>query len=186
MIVLVAIQPARGERVAGVGRAMVAADGRGGVPSAPPPPYSSSMNLDALKLINTPDDLPANLDEVPDDAYITTTVFAHLAEIKPESFRSMKVRSDKNHREGTSRPGDIPFTDEKIGNSPVWPMGVYRTWMKNRPGKGVGGGRPVGTKVAKKPQPPKRLELPAKCPHCDHEITGEDVLRQKQAAEAQA
>lgn len=75
---------------------------------------------------------------------------------------------------GAYKPGDMPAEDTKLGPSPLWKMSTYRAWEASRPGKGAGSGRRKGVKM--KPKPPKRLELPAPCPHCGHDITGQDIF----------
>lgn len=42
------------------------------------------------------------------------------------------------------KPGDLPPPDDTYGRSPVWKASTIKRWMRERPGRGVGGGRPVG------------------------------------------
>lgn len=133
------------------------------------------MNLNGQMFINTPGELPEDLDALDDDTLISSAVFAHLAGMKIESLRSMKTRSDKR-RATDPRPGDIPAAErQKIGNSPVWRLGVFRRWNANKPGHGAGGGRRPGFRPA-----PKKVDLPADCPHCGQEITGRDIKAQEE------
>lgn len=43
---------------------------------------------------------------------------------------------------GESRPGDMPPPAATFGRSPVWEPKAIDKWISNRPGRGVGGGRP--------------------------------------------
>lgn len=49
------------------------------------------------------------------------------------------------------KPGDMPPPDARFGNSPVWrPETIIRWYTVNRPGRGVGGGRPRKSKAQEK------------------------------------
>ena len=141
------------------------------------------MNLDKVTVVMSPDDLPDDIDTLDDGVYITSAVFAHLMNddkvVKPDSFQSMKSRAWKRHNTPAQRPGDIPYTDTRLGRSPVWSMGVFREWKTHRPGQGTGGGRRKGFRP-----PPTRVRLPHDCPHCGHGITGKDVQAQEGAKTA--
>lgn len=42
------------------------------------------------------------------------------------------------------RPGDLPPPDDIYGRSPVWKLSTINKFMRERPGRGTGGGRPLG------------------------------------------
>ena len=61
--------------------------------------------------------------------------------------------AEKNDDPTFIRPGDLPPPDETYGRSPVWKLSTIKKYMHDRPGRGAGGGRPVGW------SPPKKEEL---------------------------
>ncbi len=81
---------------------------------------------------------------------------------------------------GPVRQGDMPAADGKLGNSPYWTMGTFRKWKANRPGQGAGAGRPVGSGKGRA----VRVKLPITCPHCQHEITKDDMPQQEASQKA--
>lgn len=40
------------------------------------------------------------------------------------------------------RPGDLPIPDSHYRRQPLWEPATIQRWIENRPGQGVGGGRP--------------------------------------------
>ena len=68
---------------------------------------------------------------------------ARYANVTYNSVRTYHGRAEINRRNGTPKPGDMPPPDARFGNSPVWhPETIIRWYTVQRPGKGVGGGRP--------------------------------------------
>jgi hypothetical protein len=65
--------------------------------------------------------------------------------ITADSARTYHGRAQHNRRNGTPRPGDLPPADGRVGNSPVWDVSTIEDWILQRPGQGVGGGRPKTT-----------------------------------------
>ena len=62
--------------------------------------------------------------------------------ITADSARTYHGRAQHNRRNGTPRPGDLPEPDLIVAGRPAWTKETITTWAHNRPGKGVGGGRP--------------------------------------------
>lgn len=76
------------------------------------------------------------------------TNYLTLAEIAAELGWSIKTarwlhwQANSRRRNGQSRPGDLPAPDHRYGRTPVWHRQTIAAWRKQRPGPGVGGGRP--------------------------------------------
>ena len=58
------------------------------------------------------------------------------------SVRSYHINAEVRRHRGTSKPGDFPPPDNRFGRTPVWSSDTIDAWHANRPGRGVGGGRP--------------------------------------------
>lgn len=80
---------------------------------------------------------------------------AEVAEVKYRTMRNYHQTAERHRRLAEEsgdttliRPGDLPPPDGVpggvIGRSPVWKLSTIKKWMRDRPGRGVGGGRPVG------------------------------------------
>ncbi len=65
--------------------------------------------------------------------------------ITAQSARAYHGRAERNRRTGQPLPGDLPPADGRVGNSPVWDVSTIEDWILQRPGQGVGGGRPKTT-----------------------------------------
>jgi len=77
--------------------------------------------------------------------FLTLTDIAHLAGVEVVTARTYHTRATANRRAGTPKPGDLPAPDQVFGQSPVWTRDTIDTWLKQRPGRGAGGGRPRKT-----------------------------------------
>jgi hypothetical protein len=135
-----------------------------------------------MGILTDPAKIPADRSKIPDDDLIGTEVWAALQGVTMNTFYGQLSRSrahrkhDAGHpdEESAVRPGDMPESDERAGNAPLWYMRTYRAWEKQRPGqasslgktgRGSRGGRGAD----------KVVRLPIECPHCHHEITGADL-----------
>jgi hypothetical protein len=65
-----------------------------------------------------------------------------LTGIEVAVLQKYQSEARRREREGNPKPGDMPPPDERFSGSPVWKVQTIRAWQKNRPGRGVGGGRP--------------------------------------------
>ncbi|AWN03710.1 excisionase [Gordonia phage Jace] len=80
------------------------------------------------------------------DARVTRTKFldlagvARLVGVSEGSIRTYHTRATANRKAGTPKPGDLPEPDEIFGRSPVWKQTTIERFMRNRPGRGAGGG----------------------------------------------
>ena len=70
---------------------------------------------------------------------------AEVIGVSPRTVSSYATRARRRREAGTSRPGDFPPHDSTFGRTPVWHRDTIRKWIEDRPGKGVGGGRPWPT-----------------------------------------
>lgn len=76
------------------------------------------------------------------DDYLTLADLAQLLGVQTETISFYRA-----HSKPGKRYADHPFPaeDRKFGRSPVWSPGraeEIKTWDKERPGRGSGGGRP--------------------------------------------
>lgn len=62
--------------------------------------------------------------------YLSIEDVAELAGVSPATIRSYRAR------------GYLPAPDIVLGQSPGWTEKAIRQWLTNRPGRGIGGGRP--------------------------------------------
>lgn len=65
---------------------------------------------------------------------------AELLDIGRPSAQTYHQRARQNRRNGVEKPGDLPEPDRYFGKTPVWKETTIKKWMKNRPGRGAGGG----------------------------------------------
>lgn len=61
---------------------------------------------------------------------LITDEVADLVGIEPTSWRTYVSR------------GDAPRPDDYVGATPLWRKSTIEKWMRERPGQGIGGGRP--------------------------------------------
>ncbi len=115
--------------------------------------------------------LPKDPAKLPDDAVINAAVWAALQGVELPTVYRNKTKADRRRGTPDERPGDMPAEDGRFGHGPYWLMGTYRAWSAARPGKGAGAGRPVGTGHGRA----VKVKLPIVCPHCQHEITRQDL-----------
>lgn len=64
------------------------------------------------------------------DDLLDSSAVAELIGVKPATIRTYRHR------------GDMPPPDRTIGRTPVWLRDTIDRWLAERPGQGVGGGRP--------------------------------------------
>jgi hypothetical protein len=80
---------------------------------------------------------------------------AEVAGVQYRTMRNYHQTAERNRRLAEKyqdpsliRPGDLPKPDGvpggKVGRSPVWKSTTIEEWMRTRPGRGAGGGRPPG------------------------------------------
>ena len=76
---------------------------------------------------------------------------AEVAEVKYRTMRNYHQTAERHRRLAVQsndpsyiRPGDLPPPDQTYGRSPIWKLSTIKKWMRERPGRGAGGGRPVG------------------------------------------
>ncbi|GAA4203642.1 hypothetical protein GCM10023074_40320 [Microbispora amethystogenes] len=74
--------------------------------------------------------------------YWTLTDIAGFLNVQVNTARVYNARASLNRRKGTPKPGDLPKPDAIFGRSPVWKPATIIAWSEERPGMGVGGGRP--------------------------------------------
>lgn len=83
--------------------------------------------------------------------YLTLSGVAERAGVQYRTMRNYHQTAERNRRLAKKhkdlsfiRPGDLPEPDDKFGRSPVWLPSTIDEWISNRPGRGAGGGRPLG------------------------------------------
>lgn len=155
-------------------------------------------------MINSPDELPENRDEIPGSAFITLAVWAALQGVEYMTVVRQRAVAGRRRAEqdrhskavseweaagrqgpepqvrkppGLPRPWDMPAEDKRAQQTPLYLMSTYRTWDSGRPFGSFGGGRPKGI-----PQKRSKVWLPIDCPHCHHEITSDDLHAQAMSA----
>lgn len=74
--------------------------------------------------------------------YLDMQAIADRLGVKRDSVHVYHTRAKRNRAAGTPKPGDLPEPDGQFGNSPVWLVETIERWVNERPGQGVGGGRP--------------------------------------------
>lgn len=85
---------------------------------------------------------------------------AEVAGVRYRTMRNYHQTAERHRREAENtgnpnlvRPGDLPAPDDVYGRSPVWKLSTINRWLRERPGRGAGGGRPVGWSPNKEPGP---------------------------------
>jgi hypothetical protein len=82
----------------------------------------------------------------PDAEYWTSADVAAYLGVKVSTVRIYRTRAAANRKAGTPQPGDLPEEDRVFARSPVWRPARIIVWdEQDRPGRGVGGGRPPKT-----------------------------------------
>jgi len=83
--------------------------------------------------------------------YLDLAGAAEVAGVQYRTMRNYHQTAERNRRLAEKykdasfiRPGDLPKPDDTFGRSPVWLPATIEQWMANRPGRGAGGGRPIG------------------------------------------
>ncbi|MEV7011070.1 hypothetical protein [Streptosporangium sp. NPDC051022] len=75
--------------------------------------------------------------------YWTISEVAGFLGVQINTVRVYNARSVANQRNGTPKAGDLPRPDRVFGRSPAWRPATITVWNeRDRPGMGVGGGRP--------------------------------------------
>jgi predicted DNA-binding transcriptional regulator AlpA len=74
--------------------------------------------------------------------YLDMAAVAEKLGLKYATVRGYNHLAKERRARDDVRPGDMPPPDETFGSSPVWLDSTIEKWWKNRPGRGVGGGRP--------------------------------------------
>lgn len=87
----------------------------------------------------------SKLDTMDGTDWLDISDIARLLGIGVPSARTYNARARQNERDGQPKPGDLPPPDRHFGRSPAWKAETITEWMKQRPGQGVGGGRPRGS-----------------------------------------
>jgi hypothetical protein len=62
--------------------------------------------------------------------------------------RTLHKRAQRRRREDVIRPGDLPVPDGHAGRAPWWYETTIIGWEEQRPGQGIGGGRPPKSEEA--------------------------------------
>jgi len=143
---------------------------RAGVPGRVDLPGISPYPND-MEILTNASQLPADPRSLPDDTVISIGVWAALQGVRPSTVHRNRVLAEARRGTDKAKPGDMPAEDGKLGLSPYWQLGTYRKWEAARPGKGAGAGRPAGTGRGRS----VKVKLPITCPHCQHEVTREDL-----------
>lgn len=73
---------------------------------------------------------------------LTLSDVAEQLGLEYKTIRNYHQVAEKRRRDGGVRPGDFPPPDGVFGKSPVWKQSTVDRWVRRRPGRGVGGGRP--------------------------------------------
>lgn len=75
-------------------------------------------------------------------SYLDARAIAERIGVTQPTVHAYHTRAKRNRAAGTPRAGDLPEPDQWFGNSPVWLEETVERWLGDRPGRGVGGGRP--------------------------------------------
>ena len=93
----------------------------------------------------------SNVGAMTTPTYLDLAGAAELAGVQYRTMRNYHQTAERNRRLAEKykdlsfiRPGDLPKPDDTFGRSPVWLQATIEHWMANRPGRGTGGGRPIG------------------------------------------
>lgn len=71
-----------------------------------------------------------------------------LIGVEYRTIRYYHQTAERRRRENKVRPGDMPKPDDRLyGITPVWKKSTVDAWVRRRPGRGVGGGRPRVTRA---------------------------------------
>jgi predicted DNA-binding transcriptional regulator AlpA len=82
------------------------------------------------------------------DPYLDSFEVAKMLGVAYNTVRYYLQQARANRHAGTPKPGDLPEPDRFFGRSPVWRRSTIEAWVPLRPGKGVGGGRPKGSRTS--------------------------------------
>jgi hypothetical protein len=80
---------------------------------------------------------------MPETRVIDLAALAEREEWTITTARTLHKRAQRRRREDTARPGDLPPPDGHAGRAPWWYETTIVAWEGQRPGKGIGGGRPA-------------------------------------------
>lgn len=105
-------------------------------PAAPP-----SSNVRAM---TTPHQL-LDLRAVAEVIGVTYRTAKNYHQIAKQHRRLAEEKNDPSY----IKPGDLPPPDGTYGRSPVWKLSTIEKFLTKRPGRGAGGGRPVGWSPSK-------------------------------------
>lgn len=72
--------------------------------------------------------------------YLTLPQLAERMDWTIKTARTLHYRATRRRAEGTSRPGDLPKEDHRVGRIPLWLSTTIDLWEAERPGQGAGGG----------------------------------------------
>ena len=93
----------------------------------------------------------SNVGAMTTPTYLDLAGAAEAAGVQYRTMRNYHQTAERNRRLAEKyndasfiRPGDLPKPDDTYGRSPVWLPSTIEQWMANRPGRGAGGGRPIG------------------------------------------
>lgn len=102
---------------------------------------------------------PSNIAGMTAPTLLDLRAAAEVAEVKYRTMRNYHQTAERRRRLAAEkndpsiiRPGDLPPPDEIYGRSPVWKLSTINAWKRTRPGRGAGGGRPVGWSPTAKEQ----------------------------------
>lgn len=99
----------------------------------------------------TVDPSSSNLGGMTAPTFLDLRGAAELAGVQYRTMRNYHQTAERNRRLAEKhqdpsyiKPGDLPKPDRTFGRSPVWKTSTINTWIRERPGRGAGGGRPLG------------------------------------------
>lgn len=80
------------------------------------------------------------------DPYLDSFEVAKMIGVAYNTVRYYLQQARANRSLGVLKAADLPEPDRFFGRSPVWRRSTIEAWVKARPGRGVGGGRPRGSR----------------------------------------
>lgn len=83
--------------------------------------------------------MPGTVYVVGDTKYLDLAAVAERLGVAHGSAALYHRRAERNRREGTPKPGDMPPPDQRYGQTPVWAESTIDEWIPRRPGRGAGG-----------------------------------------------
>lgn len=102
-----------------------------------------------------------NIGDMTTPMYLDLSGAAKVAGVHYRTMRNYHHIAERNRRLAEEhadpsfvKPGDLPKPDNTFGRSPVWLPATIEQWLQSRPGRGVGGGRPVGWSPKKEKEEP--------------------------------